>query len=92
MSEVPLYRSVVFCARVCVPEQTGLISLQGCLAHKKMPTPLGPPRTLGIGYGRILGGMWFLVSEVPLYWTRLVQFALEGLSAPQGTPLRICWV
>ena len=33
--------------------------LETYLAHKKTPTPLGPPRTLGIGYGRVLEGCVF---------------------------------
>ena len=32
------------------------VCLQEYLAHQKMPNPLGPPRTPGIGYGRVLGG------------------------------------
>jgi hypothetical protein len=34
--------------------------VQGYLAHSKTPTPLGPPRTQGIGYDRVLGGGVFL--------------------------------
>jgi len=30
--------------------------IQGYLAHTKIPPPKDPPRTLGIGYGRVLGG------------------------------------
>ena len=33
-----------------------------------MPTPLGPPRTLGIGLRWGPRGVRLLVSEVPLYW------------------------
>jgi len=46
--------------------------LQRYLAHKKTPTPLGPPQdprrrpTEGSAYGRVLVGGGGLVSEVPL--------------------------
>ena len=39
--------------------------VQGYLAHEKTHTPLGPPRTLGIGLGP--SGVRFFVSEVTLY-------------------------
>ena len=51
IGEVPLYDlnalaqlqdDVTTCLMVC-------FSLQGYLAHKKTPTPMNPPRTLGIG-------------------------------------------
>ena len=43
------------------------VSLQGYLAHKKTPTPLGPPRTLGIGLRYGPRGVRSFVSELPLY-------------------------
>ena len=39
-------------------------ALQGYLTDKKTSTLLGPPRTVGIRYGRVLGGC---VCEVPLH-------------------------
>ena len=41
-------------------------TLQGHLAHKKTPTPLEPPRTLGTGLPQGPRGVRFLVSEVTL--------------------------
>ena len=40
--------------------------VQGYLAHAETPTPLGPPKTLGIGLQQGPGRARFLVSEVPL--------------------------
>ena len=33
---------------------------RGTLPIRKRPTPLDPHRTLGIGYGRVIGGCVFL--------------------------------
>ena len=33
---------------------------RGTSPIRKRPTPLDPPRTLGIGYGRVIGGRGFL--------------------------------
>ena len=54
--------------------------LQGYLAHKKKRTPLGPPRTPGIGLRLGPRGVCFLVSEVPLYG--IVFHRAEGLFTP----------
>ena len=68
MSEVPLED-----ARGACPQNVGintqLISdeVQGYLAHKKTPIPLGSPRTLGIGLLKGPTGRRFLMNEVPLY-------------------------
>ena len=40
---------------------------RGYLAHKKPPTPLGPPEDTGHRPYMVLGGGRFLMSEVPLY-------------------------
>ena len=43
------------------------IDMQGYLAHKKTPNPLGPPRALGIGLRYGLRGVRFLVSGLSMY-------------------------
>ena len=50
--------------------------LQGYFAHQKTPTPLGPPRTLGIGRRKDPMGVRFLVSKGTLM-TPLYRFAEE---------------
>ena len=50
------------------PALTVSCAIQGYLAHKKTPTPLGTPQ--GPGHGPTVGwGRRFLRSEVPLYLT-----------------------
>ena len=60
MSEVPLQWSKHDRDEPEGGERRALRALHGYLAHEKMPTPLEPPRTLGISYGRVLGGCLFL--------------------------------
>ena len=48
-------------------------SEQGCLAHKKTPTPEDPFRTLDMGLRFGPRGGCFLVGGVPLYRTRLIR-------------------
>ena len=70
------------------------LSLQGYLAHKQTPTPLGLPRTLGIGLRQGPRGVRFLVSEVPLYASirgnrreRKLERKYRGTSLIRNTPL-----
>ena len=59
------------------------VYMQGCLAHKKKPTPLGPHRTLGTGllYGPAWG--WILGGEEPF------RTGVPGSSGdPPPSPLR----
>ena len=43
-------------------QQSPVQGLQGYLAHKKTPTPLGPQ---ALAYGRVLGGCMFLLVKNP---------------------------
>ena len=42
-----------------------LAAYRGTLLIKKRPPPQDPPRTLGKGYGRVLGGCIFLLVRYP---------------------------
>ena len=77
MSQVPLYRhagssctglyrGTSLIKKSTPKDPTGGLCLQRYLAHKKTPTPLAPPRTLGIALRWGPRGVRFLGSEVPL--------------------------
>ena len=90
MSEVPLYLhgqnsgglNGLRVMRLLVSQ------VQGYLAHKNLPPPLGPPYDPRYAYCSVLGWGWVLMSEVPLYGPRGARLLVSQvqLSPSTGVP------